>query len=158
MEDQSQCNLCGQGTKWIRRVEEKKVELNLKEVTTVVQVTFNDRYGNKSKDYSFKTNLNLSAGDLVIVDTSTGGATLAYVSNTDITDGRSLKATRWVIQKVDMREHRKRIVKEAKLLALRERMDTRRVQIEDFSIYQHLAMADKKMAILWAEYVAVLEG
>ena len=150
--DHIRCSMCDNGSEWIQRVEEEKVELNLKNVTTVVQVCFVDQYKNRSKEYSFRTNLNLVEGDIVVVDTSTNGATVAEVCNTE---GDGKKATRWVIQKVDLAEHRKRIVKEAKLLALMERMDTRKVQLEDFSVYANLAMHDQKMSELWAEYQRV---
>jgi len=156
------CNACGvlvngEPSQWTPQINkgEKKMELNLKAVNTVVQVQFKDKFGNLSKDYSFKTSLNLNAGDIVVVDTSTNGATVAIVSNTNITDGRSLKATRWVIEKVDMTQHQARIAKEAKLLALREKLEVRRIQLEDTTVYANLAMHDQKMANLWQEYVTL---
>ena len=150
--DRIYCSVGGNGDEWIQRVEEDKVELNLKNVTTVVQVCFVDQYKNRSKEYSFRTNLELKEGDIVVVDTSTNGATVAEVCNTE---GDGKKATRWVIQKVDLAEHRKRIVKEAKLLALRERLEVRRIQLEDTTVYANLAMQDKKMSELWEEYLRV---
>jgi len=127
---------------------EKKVELDLNKVTTIVAVQF----PSSSREYSFKTNLNLNVGDQVVVDTSNNGAAIAVVSSTD---GNYGKATRWVIQKIDMKEHRERIVKEAKLLALREKLEVRRSQIEDINVYEQYAKHDPKMFELWNEYVTL---
>jgi hypothetical protein len=132
--------------------EEKKVELNLKEVTMVIQVTFKDKFGCASKPYNFKTHLNVSVGDQVVVDTSNNGAAIAEVCSTE---GNYGKATRWVIQKVDMQEHRERVVREAKLLTLREKLEVRRNQIEDINVYAQYAQNDKKMFDLWNEYITL---
>lgn len=141
------CDACDGLSQWapqIRNREEKKMDSNESRVT-VVGVQFSS----SSREYSFKTDLALEVGDQVVVDTSTGGATLAVVSSIDGNYGR---ATRWVVQKVDMKAHRERIAREAKLLSLKQKMAVRREQLEDVNIYAQLAQQDPKMFELWNEY------
>jgi len=107
------------------------------------------QFPSSCKNYVYLTDLKLAVGDQVIVDTSNNGAVVATVSAVDVNVN---VATRWVVSKVDLTEHRKRVVKLAKLAALRERLEARRAQLEDVTVYAQLAEKDCEMARLWHEF------
>lgn len=117
--------------------------------TKIVCVKFKNEYG-WSKDYAFKTTECLECGDQVIVDVTDRGATMAVVSQTD--NVPVSKATRWVIQKIDMRRHEQRVVREAKMEALLTRMAQRAEVLQKDEIYVYWAERDGEMARLVAKY------
>lgn len=146
-----QCVKCEDHSNWVQ--SETKEEINM-ENTKVVMVQFERDFG-WSGEYAFKTDLDLKVGDDVLVDVTKKGATMARVSKIDTA---STKATRWVIQKVDYDAHKARIVREAKLQALKERMQARRVVLEENEIFVKWAQKDSEMASLVAEYNATVSG
>lgn len=71
--------------------------------------------------YDFKTDLNLEIGDLVVCDTSCG----YFLGTVADIKGRSDKATKWIVDKVDLKAHEERLAKERKLKELKRLMDER---------------------------------
>jgi hypothetical protein len=70
----------------------------------VVQVSFS---GNLAKLYDYFTDINLKAGEPVVVQTGSSFAVGKVVRLLE----RSEKATAWVVQKVDVEGHKKRMAK-----------------------------------------------
>jgi hypothetical protein len=141
-------------TQWKKMQKETREERKMNE-ERVVMVRFERENGGWSGEYAFKTLLDLHEGDDVIVDVTNKGATLARVSKVDVDDKR---AARWVIQKVDYTEHKARVVREAKLQALLERMEKRVHKLQKYEIYAKWAENDPEMATLVAEYNLLVSG
>lgn len=70
----------------------------------VVQVSFK---GNFAKLYDYKTDLNLKAGEPVVVPTGSGFS----VGTVEKILSHSTKATAWVVQKIDAEGHAARMKK-----------------------------------------------
>lgn len=110
----------------------------------IVAVDFNSAFSNKL--YHFKCDIEgIDVGDKVVVDTANGLA-VAEVAKV-ITEG-SNKATKWVVDKIDMSAHEARLEKQKKLEELKEKMEQRRKEIQEFEIYRILAKEDEEMAEL----------
>lgn len=121
-------------------------------MTKVVQVRFKE---NSYKDYSFKTDLDLEVGDKVICDCSTGIAIATVVSTHEESYNN---ATRWVIQKVDLTEHQRRIDREKALAKLENEMAKRAKELTNITQYQILAKDDMVMKGLLCRYEYLLNG
>lgn len=113
----------------------------------IVGVAFPGGYGTP-KIYSFRTDLDLSVGDTVVCDTA-NGLTIGTVSDLE---GNEPKATKWIVQRVDLDAHKKRLEKEKALNAIKKKMDERRKQLQDIQIYQLLAQTDPEMKTLLEQY------
>lgn len=105
-----------------------------------------------SKNYHYKTNLNLKKDDLVVVETQHGYG-VAEVSKEEITDPNQVQlATRWIIGVLDLRELEAIKLREAKMKELKEKMEQRRRKLEEISIYRALASEDPEIATLLQEF------
>lgn len=112
----------------------------------IVEVRFKDGYG---KTYDFYNSFEeVQAGDLVVVDTVRG------VNVAEVVDVKSYssKATKHVIQRVDLEAHNKRIQEEKRRTQLEEELAERKRELEKLEQYRTLAQKDEKMAALLAEY------
>jgi len=110
-----------------------------------VKVTFGD-YG---KHCEFKTDLeDLKENDWVICD-SVNGMLLGQVQEM-VT--YSTRATKWIIQKVDLEDHERRIKLEKRKAVIKRKMDIKKKEIEEAAIYKMLAEKDEDMAQLLKEY------
>jgi len=117
-----------------------------------VDVTFS----NDNSVYTFKTSLHLKKGDSVLVDTH-NGATLATVAKTykhkltqEVMEA-SNKATAWVMCKVDLSEHEKRIRNTERSKFLKQEIATRREAIEEQAVLEMLATKDPSIRNLLTE-------
>ncbi|GIN22518.1 hypothetical protein [Siminovitchia fordii] len=118
-------------------------------MATIVGVVHEDiRYA--SRTYYFKTDLNLSIGDLIVVDTARGYQ-LGEVVEVDANP--RINVLKWVVDKVDKSRHKERLKKEAKLKEIKSKMDKRRKELEDIHLYQILAEKDDAMRDLLQEYL-----
>lgn len=81
---------------------------------------------------------------------STPGLGVAKV--TSIQDDPSPKATRWIVQKVDLDAHERRIAKDKALSAIKKKMEVRGQKMEETAVYEVLAREDEGMRELLAEY------
>ncbi|MGD2330696.1 hypothetical protein [Bacillus amyloliquefaciens] len=101
------------------------------------------------KEYAFRNDIEgIEVGDKVVVDTS-NGFVVAEVTKVDVV---SNKASKYVVQKIDIEAHEKRIEKANKLIELKAKMEDRRKKLQEIEIYQILAKEDDEMAALLAEY------
>ena len=114
----------------------------------VVSVKFD---GYAYKTYDFFTDLELKVGDVVVVDTQ-NGLQVAEVVDVDVD---SSKATKWVVDKVDMEAHKARIEREKRLKEITQKMEARRKKLEKFEVYRMLAEKDDEMAELLKQYAEV---
>lgn len=101
------------------------------------------------KQYEFKTDLDLKKGDLVVCDTSIGYSVGEVIN---LLEEITNKATKWLVCKVDLENHKARLVKEAKLKDLKAKMEKRRKQLQDIQVYELLAKDDPEMASLLVEF------
>lgn len=113
-----------------------------------------------SKEYDFKYDKDdLKVGDVVVVDTSRGLQVAKVTTITKLAAGETYsKATKWVIQKIDLTEHNARLERERKAAELKKQLEARRKQLEDIAIYEVLAKEDPKMAELLEQYKEVMNG
>lgn len=86
---------------------------------TTVGVSFKDSDGQPvGKEYTYKTDLKLEAGDEVIIDSPYSGLTIAVVTRVDEVADLDEKATfsyKWIIGKVDLEAHKARLEREEEL-------------------------------------------
>jgi hypothetical protein len=106
------------------------------------------------KNYHFKNDIeDLKKGDTVVVDTINGMAVGLVVGFEDA----SVKAEKWVVQKVDLEKHLERIERENKIKELKRKMEKRRKELEDIQLYVMLAKEDQEMAEM-VKQLLELEG
>jgi hypothetical protein len=111
--------------------------------------------GNTYSTYSFFTDLELAPEDIVVVDTSNGPA-LARVDMME--KGINPKATKWVIDRVDMEAHEYRMAREKMEKELRKQLEKRRKELTDIEVYKQLAEKDEEMKTLLEAYQQVQAG
>jgi hypothetical protein len=114
-----------------------------------VRVVFPDRPAGKyaSGEYDFRTDLDLNVGDLVVCD-------VCYQGENCYTNGRvirvmeqpSTKAVKWVVQKIDLEAHMKRLELQSRIAAVKAKMERRRKELQDIEIYKELAQHDEEMS------------
>jgi hypothetical protein len=120
-------------------------------MTKVVLVKFS---GTPYKEYAFRTDLDLEKGDKVVCDCSTGLSIATVTACQEINE----KATRWIIQKIDLTEHQKRVDREKALEKLEKEMAKRARELTNISQYQILAQGDMVMAGLLSRYNYLANG
>jgi len=130
---------------------------------TVVEVTYELDVKLDTKKYFFKTTIDsLKPGDYVIVDAKTGLNIVEVVR----VYRRSLysesinafnRAKAWVVDKINMEEHNKRIEATQRKKFIVTQLKERREQMEEIAIYKMLAKQDKEAAALLDE-LQQLEG
>lgn len=115
-------------------------------MTKFVEVTFdNNTY---SKKYVFRNDIaDLQIGDKVVVETQHGfsvGTVKSFLETSKI-------GTKFVVQKIDVEAHNKRLEREKKLATVKAKMEERRQKLQEIEIYKILAKEDSEMAKLLAE-------
>lgn len=120
-----------------------------------VGVTFINTYGGTSKQYCFKSDLDLQIGDKVVCDCSTG---LSVGEVVNIHDEVTTKATRWVVQKVDLTEHKAKMERQRALANLEKEMTRRAKELTDVRRFEILAQGDPQMAMLLSRYKYLVNG
>lgn len=105
-----------------------------------------------TKDYQFLTDIqNLIEEDAVVVDTA-NGLQVGYVIGYDEVskfDGNNVK---WVVQRVDLENHKINLERQEKLRTLKQKMENRRKKLEEIQIYEILAREDPDMKDLLDEF------
>lgn len=134
--------------------------MDLKKVKTALVVfkpSFTSaRYGDCSKEYAFKTDVeDLKEGDVVVCDCSSGYS-LGVV--TSVIEGVSKVATKWIIQKVDVEAHVAKLEAEKKLIQLKRKMIKRASELTVMSQFEILAEKDEQMAELLSEFKLISGG
>lgn len=129
----------------------------------VVIVTFpnTDRYSSSfGKKYNFLTDVeNLQTGDKLIVDTVNGLQIADFVKYNELGFGETGVKTpvKWVIQKIDLDAHKKRVEAAIKAEKIKQMMEKKRKAAQEIEIYAILAKADPEMAQLLEEFKQLQE-
>ena len=123
-----------------------------KELFSVKTVSVKFINGYASGIYDFKTNLNLTEGDVVVCDTSRGYQVAEVVAVNNIA---SRKATKWVIDVVNINRHKARLAAEAEAKKIKTELDKRVKRFQESELLKIIAGRDKDVAILVAEYHAL---
>lgn len=86
---------------------------------TTVGVKFKNENGEPvGREYTYKTDMELSEGDSVVVDSPYSGLSVCIVTRVDDIADLDEKATfsyKWIVAKVDLEEHAKRLEREEDL-------------------------------------------
>ena len=116
----------------------------------VVEVQFvhafaEDKHG---KTYHYFTTIeDLKPGDMVVVDSQPGLGVAQVVDYT----GSNLKASRWVVQRIDMGSHVARMEKLNQIESIQRKIMARKAAIEEEAILKMLAEKDDGIAGLLEE-------
>lgn len=107
---------------------------------------------NYTKNYQFLTDIqNLIEEDVVVVDTA-NGLQIGYVIGYDEVskfDGNNIK---WVVQRVNLENHKINLERQEKLKILKQKMENRRKKLEEIQIYEILSKEDSYMKDLLDEF------
>lgn len=119
-----------------------------------VNINFHEKEdrGNYTKNYQFLTDIqNLIEEDVVVVDTA-NGLQIGYVIDYDEAskfDGNNVK---WVVQRVNLENHKINLERQEKLKTLKQKMENRRKKLEEIQIYEILSKEDSYMKDLLDEF------
>lgn len=106
-----------------------------------------------AKAYHFLSDIEeLAVGDTVVTDTTRG---LQVGTVTSVSDTPSSKATKYIVQKVDMVKHEERKAKAKQQAELKKKMEARRKQLQENEIYRILAKEDEEMAKMLEEFDSI---
>ena len=105
------------------------------------------------KEYAYKTVLDLELDDLVVVH-ARDSFRLAKVSDNSIFEA---KGSKYVICKVDLKEHEDRKDKEEKAYKIKQLLETKKEQLEEDAIRELLASKNDSVKALLKE-LKELEG
>ncbi|MEJ3719257.1 hypothetical protein WGM54_14650 [Paenibacillus polymyxa] len=99
--------------------------------------------------YAFFTDIELNKNDLVVCDTQKGYETGRVLRITDSFQG--VKPTRWIVTKVDTKNHVERVEKEKRISYLKQQIDMKRNGFTDEYINELISLKDKAMYSLLKE-------
>lgn len=110
---------------------------------------------NPFKSYQFLTDIeDLQAGDTVVVDTKNGLVVAKFESYNEVKKS-GLASLKWIVQKVDLDSHKKRLEDERELIALKNKMESRRKELEEIQIFALLAKEDPSMKDLYEKFMTL---
>ena len=118
-----------------------------------VKVKFAESYNNKSYDFLCDID-DIEIGDYVVTDSANG---LSVAKVQEINDGVSSKATKFIVQKIDMEKHNIRLEQQKRVATLKKKLDERWKMLREIHVYQLLAKEDPEMALLLKEYNEVVQ-
>lgn len=116
----------------------------------IVSVKF-EEYG---KAYCYLTDLDLVVGDKAIVESPSG---FAVVNVIDV-DCQNIKASKWIVDKVDFTAYDERKARQERLHDLKKSMDKKRKELDEFEIFAYYASKDAEMASLYNEYMKLMSN
>jgi len=119
----------------------------------VAIVQFNNDY--HKKGYNFLCSIEgLQQGDTLVVDTVNGLGIAKFEKYDELGFGHTgaAKPTKWVICKVPLEEHNKRIQAAEKANLLKKMMEEQRKKTEEIAIYEILAKENPEMQKMLDEY------
>ena len=111
----------------------------------------NGKYGDSETLYSFKAADDVQVNNLVVCDT-TYGLVLGEVKSLTVDIANAKKATKWIVQVIDMDAHDARVVAEARKEGIMAQLQARRKKIEDERFWDMLAKEDEVIKDLLAQY------
>lgn len=117
----------------------------------IVFVRFNENQIN----YSFKAINDIKKGDVVVVDTRYGLRVAQVLEDHIIGKEYEEKATRWVVQKIDIESWKENTRKEERRQELLRMMEERKNVILSEQLLKKLSEQDSKMKELYDEFNAL---
>lgn len=106
---------------------------------------------NTAKSYQFFTEIeDLEKNDILVVDTVNGLVLARFLGYNELAD--TTKSLKWVIQKVDLSTHNKRIEDAKQIEILKRKMDERRKKAQEIEIYAILAKEDPEMQAMLDQF------
>lgn len=103
-------------------------------------------FGCDSKVYHYLTDLDVSFGEKVIVDSPSNGYVTVTINS--LTEGARKIATKWVVNKIDDKDYLARIEKEKLKKSIIEKLEAKKKEVEQMAIYKYLAENDKEASEL----------
>lgn len=110
-------------------------------------------FSGNPREYYFKSYVDLTVGDTVVVDTRNGFA-IATVT-TDCID-TNYEVTREVVARVDTSAYNVRRAREARIVELREKMDAKVHKLQEIAVYEMLSKSDPELASMLDEFKGLL--
>ncbi|MGG1652281.1 hypothetical protein ABHN03_04045 [Paenibacillus sp. NRS-1775] len=107
------------------------------------------KHNGSSIPYAFYTDIDLKKDDLVVCDTQKGYETGRVLRIVDSIQWD--KPTRWIVSKVDTKNHVERVEKEKRISYLKQQIDMRRNEFTDECINELISLSDKAMYSLLKE-------
>lgn len=116
-------------------------------------VAFEDNQGNQRDEvYLYLVDIeNLKSGDYVVVETRKTYSVARFIAYTN-RNTLSRDITKWVVQKLDMKAHKKRKDKFQEFSEVREKMMERVEELEELKLFESLSEKDKEMKQLLKKY------
>lgn len=106
---------------------------------------------NTAKSYAFLTEIeDLEKNDIVVVDTVNGLVLARFLKYDEI--GDTTKSIKWIIQRVDLSTHNKRIEDARQIEVLKKKMEARRKKAQEIEIYAILAKEDPEMQAMLDQF------
>jgi len=131
----------------------REENLILKERKNIMQVVVVEFASTPYKSYHFRTDLLLRVGDQVVVDTVNGFA----VAEVKGFKEDSAMATKWVVQKIDINEHERRLERIRQVDSLKRELESRRKAVEAEAIHVLMSNMDPEYAKAYAQLAAMGE-
>ena len=108
---------------------------------------------NPFKTYQFLTDIeDLKESDQLVVDTRNGLTVAQFESYSD-TKKPGLTNLKWIVEKIDLERHEKRMENERRLNAIKRKMESRRKELEEIQLFALLAKEDESMKSLYEEFM-----
>lgn len=126
---------------------------------TVVAVKFKHRNVYRGKEYYYRTNLYLSVGEEVIVNTSQDHMDLqiALVTNVNVS-GISSSNLDQIVQKVDTSNYLDKRYLVDKINSLKKELDRRVQTYQEEHMYESIAKIDDSFREIYLDYIQKLES
>lgn len=124
-----------------------------------VNVNFNvssdfDLLEKSGRNYVYMCDIDVKPGDFVVCETS-GGFGVAVVIGGEFSSERTKLATAWIIQKIDIGEHNRKVAKEREKEEIKAKMILLKKQLEEEAIFAALAENNPEMAALLSKYLSL---
>jgi hypothetical protein len=108
---------------------------------------FDAAFDDDPKKYHYFTDIDdLKTGDYCVVDSGPG---LGIVQIKGF--HTSCKASNWIVQKIDLEEHKERLKKQERIEALKAQLESRRKKFEEEHLWAMMAEKDPTAAAFLAE-------
>jgi len=121
----------------------------------VITIRFKEQRPTNESSYSYYTDLELEAGDFVVVEARNSYG-LGIVNQTvGLSQSALDKAKGWVVQKVDIAAHKAKAEKRELVKELYNQLEQRRKAIEMRQVYELLADTDPELKALLNQLKAI---
>ena len=104
-----------------------------------------------TREYSYLTDLDLSEGDYVVVDTPNGFEVVKVVGTRGITSNQCAKASKWIVQKIDVTDYEAKKATRVIIQEIKNKLKQRKDDMEEIMLYKKLANTDPEIGALIKE-------